>query len=58
MRKVWTNAYTYNPPDTAIYDMAVAMERYSNRVLPEEGIPIVGYPPTPQPKVVYEKVVI
>lgn len=58
LRKVWTNAYAYNPPDTAIYDMAVAMERYSNRLLAEEGLPIVGYPPAPHPKPVYEKMII
>lgn len=58
LRRVWTNAYAYNPPRTAIYDMAVAMERYSNRLLQEEGIPVIGQPPSEPSTVSYEKLLI
>jgi hypothetical protein len=55
LHKVWTNAYTYNPVHTAIYDLAVTMHKYANRLLQEEGISVVGAPPEPVP---YEKLVI
>jgi len=58
VRKVWQNAYTFNAAGSQIYDMASSVERYFNRLLAEEGIPVSGGV-TVQPQApTYEKLLI
>lgn len=58
VRKVWQNAYTFNAIGSPIYDMANSVERYFNRLLAEEGIPVPGGAPAQTAPPTYEKLLI
>ncbi len=45
VRRVWNNAFTYNSPSSAIYEMAVSMQRNFSRLLMEEGLAVAQTAP-------------
>jgi len=58
VRKVWHNAFTFNAVGSPIYDMANSLERYFNRLLAEEGVPVPGGAPLQPQTPTYEKLMI
>lgn len=43
VKKVWVNAYKYNPKGTPIYLMTVEMDKYFEKLLREDNVPISIY---------------
>lgn len=43
VKKVWFNAYKYNPRGTPIYLMTVEIDKYFDTLLRNENIPIQNY---------------
>lgn len=40
VKRIWDNAYTFNAPQTPVYELATTMENFFHRVLREEGLPV------------------
>jgi hypothetical protein len=47
VKKVWFNAYKYNPRGTPIYLMTVEVDRFFDTLLRNENIPIQNYDVAP-----------
>lgn len=51
IKKMWYNAYSYNPKDTPIYLITVQMDKYFDKLLKDDNIPIPTLEVLPPPPI-------